>query len=240
MRIRSRWLTRFAVRSILFLMRGLFKTCRKEYYAIDPNTNAYEDVGEARHLYCIWHDQIVMVLFSGQPQRAAGLVSKHQDGGYVADVMELRGIKPVRGSTKRGGAEALRQLIGLVKNHHVTITPDGPRGPRREIKPGIVFLASHSGRKIVPTAFYCRKFWAIKGNWTDMMIPKPFTRIVALGGQPLEVPANLSREGLAEYLEKLQARMEDCEQKAIRIIQGESFEQVMADEKPETPVRIAA
>ncbi|MCA9069280.1 MAG: DUF374 domain-containing protein, partial [Planctomycetaceae bacterium] len=181
-RIRSRWLTRFAVRCILFCMRGLYGTCRKEYYSIEPNTNAYEDLGENRHLYCIWHDQIVMVLFSGRPLKSAGLVSKHQDGGYVADVMELRGIKPVRGSTKRGGAEALRQFMEMIQNHHVTITPDGPRGPRREIKPGIVFIASQSGRKIVPTAFYCEKFWSIKGNWTDMMIPKPFTRIVVLGG----------------------------------------------------------
>lgn len=239
MRIRSRRLTQVAAWGIVFFMRVLYATCRKSYYAVDPRTNAYEDVGSARHLYCIWHDQILMVLFSGRPQRAAGLVSKHQDGSYVADVMRMRGVKPVRGSTKRGGAEALRQLLETAENLHVTITPDGPRGPRHEIKPGIVFLASHAGRKIVPTAFYCKRFWSIKGNWTDMMLPKPFTRIVVVGGRPLEVPPQLSREGLAEYLQKLKTLMEDCEQKAKRLIQGESPEQVLAEE-PATSTRIAA
>jgi lysophospholipid acyltransferase (LPLAT)-like uncharacterized protein len=217
----------------------LYATCRKSYYAVDSSTNAYEDVGEARHLYCIWHDQILMVLFTNRPLRAAGLVSKHQDGSYVADVMQLRGIKPVRGSTKRGGAEALKQLLETARDHHITITPDGPRGPRHELKPGIVFLASHSGRKIVPTAFTCRRSWSIKGNWTDMLLPKPFTRITVVGGQPLEVPENLSREGLAEYLGKLTALMQDCEQKAKRLSQGESPEQVFAEE-PRTTARIAA
>jgi hypothetical protein len=224
---------------VVLLMKALYATCRKSYYSADPETNAYKDLGEARHLYCVWHDQIVMVLFSGRPKRAAGLVSKHQDGSYVADVMRMRGIKPVRGSTKRGGAEALRQLLETAKDHHITITPDGPRGPRHEIKPGIVFLASQTGRKIVPTAFYCKRSWAIKGSWTDMLLPKPFTRIIALGGTPLEVPPNLSREELAEYLGKLEALMQDCEQKAQRLMNGESADVVLA-EKFVSSRRIAA
>ena len=239
MRIRSRRLTKAAAWLIVAVMRLLFWTCRKSHYAVDPETNAYEEPGEARHLFCIWHDQIIAVLFSGRPSRSAGLVSKHQDGSYVADVMRMCRVKPVRGSTKRGGAEALRQLVEAAKDHHVVITPDGPRGPRHEVKPGIVFLASHTGRKIVPTAFYCKRFWSIQGNWTDMMIPKPFTRIVALAGKPLEVPPNLSREGIAEYVKKLEALMEDCEQKAKRLIAGERTEVVLAEE-PAQEVRRAA
>ncbi len=238
MRIRSRWLTRAAARLIIVLMRLVFWTCCKRYFPAEPGTNAYEDVGDDRHLYCVWHDQIVMILFSGKPQRAAGLVSKHQDGSYVADVMRMLNVKPVRGSTKRGGAEALKQLLEAAKDHHITITPDGPRGPRHEIKPGIVFLASHTGRKIVPTAFACRSYWSIKGNWTDMMIPKPFTTIIAFGGQPLDVPPNLSREGIAEYAAKLEAIMHQCEQHAQRLLGGESLEDVLAED--ETPARIAA
>ncbi len=238
MRIRSRFLTKMAAWGIVVLMRMLYATCRKSYSAYDPGTNAYGDVGDARHLYCVWHDQILMILFGGKQPKAAGLVSKHQDGSYVADVMRLCGVKPVRGSTKRGGAEALRQLMEAAQDHHIAITPDGPRGPRHEIKPGIVFLASHSGRKIVPTAFTCRRYWSIKGNWTDMMIPKPFTRIFAFGGKPLEVPPHLSREGLAEYLQKLQALMDDCEKNAQRLMNGETLEQILAEE-PETSRRAA-
>lgn len=240
MRIRSRWLTKAAVWCILFLMRMLFATCRKRFYETEPGTNAYIDLGDVHHLYSIWHDQIVMVLFSGKPLKSAGLVSKHQDGGYVADVMRMRGIKPVRGSTKRGGAEALRQLLESIRKTHVTITPDGPRGPRREIKPGIVFLASHSGRKIVPTAFCSKRFWSIRGNWTDMMIPRPFTTIAVLSGKPLEVPPDLDREGIQEYVELLEARMRECEDQVRRLLNGEPFEQVVNNDGESVGNRIAA
>lgn len=239
MRIRSRRLTQLAAWCVVLFMRLLFATCRKRYYCVEPNANPYEDVGAARHLYSIWHDQIVMVLFSGNPSHSAGLVSKHQDGSYVADVMRMRGVLPVRGSTKRGGAEALRQMMETAKDYHITITPDGPRGPRHEIKPGIVFLASHTGRKIIPTAFTCKSYWSIKGNWTDMMIPKPFTKIIALGGEPLEVPPDLSREQMDEYLAKLKALMDDCEQKARRLANGEPAETVFAEEHAEAKRRAA-
>ena len=212
-------------------MRMLFATCRTRFYETEPGTNAYQDLGDLHQLYCIWHDQIVMVLFSGRPLKSAGLVSKHQDGGYVADVMRFRGIKPVRGSTKRGGAEALRQLLESIGETHVTITPDGPRGPRRQIKPGIVFLASHSGRKIIPTAFACKRYWSIKGNWTDMMIPKPFTEITVLGGRPLEVPPDLDRAGIQRYAELLEARMRECEEQVQRLVKGQSFKEVVLPEK---------
>ncbi len=238
MRIRSRWLTIAAARVIIVFMRLVFWTCRIKVYAALPGTNAYEDVGDDRHFYSVWHDQIVMILFSGKPKRVAGLVSKHQDGSYVADVMRMLDVKPVRGSTKRGGAEALKQLLDAAEDYHITITPDGPRGPRHQIKPGIVFLASHTGRKIVPTAFACRSDWSIQGNWTDMMIPRPFTTIVAFGGHPLEVPPNLTREGIDEYAAKLEILMSQCEQKAQRLLNGETLERVLAEK--EAPNRIAA
>ena len=240
-RIRSRWLTKVAVWCILLGLRMLYATCRRKYVAIEPDTNAYNDLGTTRHLYCVWHDQIAMVLFTGRPKNSAGLVSKHQDGTYVADVMRMRGIVPVRGSTNRGAAKALRQLMDAIKNYHVTITPDGPRGPRHELKPGIVFLASQSGRRIAPTAFACRRSWSIKGSWTDMMLPKPFTRVYAFVGTSLEVPANASREELIEYQAKLQLLMEDCERKVQRLAAGESIESILSEsEEPVEQLKRAA
>lgn len=221
MRIRSRFLTKLAARAAVALCRLLFATCRKKVVLETPGISPYMDTGDRRFLYCVWHDQIVMTVFTGRPKNMAGLVSRHQDGAYLADAMALLGIEPVRGSTSRGGVRALRQLIETTSNRHVAITPDGPRGPRREARSGIVFLASQTGRCIVPTAHACRRSWTIQGSWTDMMLPRPFTRILALGGRPLEVPPNLTRDGLEHYTSLLESEMARLEAKVERLIAGE-------------------
>ncbi|MCA9117811.1 MAG: DUF374 domain-containing protein, partial [Planctomycetaceae bacterium] len=119
MKIRSRWLTLAAARGIVSLMRLLFWTCRCDVVAEADQSNPYEETGESRYLYSIWHDQIIMTLFTGRPKKMAGLVSRHQDGSYVADTMSLAGIQPVRGSTSRGGAQALRELMHAASEYHI-------------------------------------------------------------------------------------------------------------------------
>ncbi|MEX2287308.1 MAG: DUF374 domain-containing protein, partial [Planctomycetaceae bacterium] len=140
-----------------------------------------------------------------------------------SDAMEILGITPVRGSTNRGGVRAMRELIERTTHLHVAITPDGPRGPRHEMKMGIVFLASHAERSIVPTAYTCRSCWKIRGKWSDMMIPKPFTTIYIRAGAPMKVPFKLEREDLEHYRLMLQAEMERLETEAEALARGEQL-----------------
>ena len=164
MKIRSRLLTRLLALAAVLLCRLLFLTCRKRWQVEAPDINPYSDTGGRRNLYCVWHDQILTTVFFRRPQRVAALVSRHQDGSYLADAMQFVGITPVRGSSSRGGAQAMRQMLDAARELHVVITPDGPRGPRRQVKDGIVFLASHSGRPIVPTATVCRRGWRVRAR----------------------------------------------------------------------------
>jgi hypothetical protein len=207
-KIRSRLLTKVIVFVGVALVRALFKTCRLRAEPEVPGVNPYETTGENRYLYCVWHDQIVLTVFSGRPKNMAGLVSGHQDGSYLADAMKLVGIAAVRGSSKRGGSRAMGELLQRVRKYHVAITPDGPRGPRRKLKAGIVFLASHSGRGIIPSVYACRRGWRIQGSWTDMLMPWPFTTIYATGGPPFVVPPNLDRDELDQYVERLEREMD--------------------------------
>jgi lysophospholipid acyltransferase (LPLAT)-like uncharacterized protein len=227
LKIRSPLLNKLAIWFGVRLVKLLYWTCRKEIVGDAPNLSSYESTGDKRYLYCVWHDQIVMTLFTGRPQNMSGLVSRHQDGGYVADVMQALDIRPVRGSTKRGGSEAMRELMDAAADLHVAITPDGPRGPRHVPKTGIVFLASHSGRGIVPVAYSCRRCWKIEGSWTDMMIPKPFTTIYARGGVPIYVPPNLKRNELDQYTASLQSEMDRLEADAERLARGEALPEVV-------------
>jgi len=223
-KIRSRFLTQLFAVVAVGLVRLLFKTCRVRTMPEDPDSNCYGSTGDRRYLYCIWHDQIMMTVFTGRPQKMAGLVSAHQDGSYLAESMKLVGITPVRGSSKRGGSRAMRELLERVRDYHVAITPDGPRGPRHKIKTGIIYLASRSGRGIIPAAHSCRHAWHIRGNWTDMMIPWPFTVLYARGGPPFFVPAGLERDELEEYARRLEAEMERLEALVAKAARGEDVD----------------
>jgi hypothetical protein len=210
-KIQSRLLTKVIAVLTVGLTRLLFRTCRVRIFLEEPGICPYAETGSRRYLYCVWHDQIMMTVFCGRPKAMAGLVSGHRDGSYLAEAMRLLGIAAIRGSSKRGGSRAMGELLHRVRNFHVAITPDGPRGPRRKIKTGIVFLASHSGRVIIPTAHLCRRAWHIRGNWTDMMFPRPFTKIYACGGRRFPVPAGLDRHELERYAERLEAEMQRLE-----------------------------
>jgi len=221
MKIRSRFLTRliawFAVRTF----RLLCLTCRKVVYTEKPNINPYEGTGENRYLYSIWHDQIVMTLFTHRPREMSGLVSRHRDGIYVTAAMDYQGIEPVRGSSGKGGVHALRALLDKVHERHVAITPDGPRGPRRKAKAGIVYLAARTGRKIVPVAYTCKRLWLLRGSWTELMVPKPFTTIYYTSLEPMAVPADLDRAGVEEHVWRLQEEMQRAEDLVHRLAAGE-------------------
>ncbi|MGE3314938.1 MAG: lysophospholipid acyltransferase family protein [Planctomycetaceae bacterium] len=222
MRIRSRLLTKLMAFAAVVLIRTLFATCRLTE-KMRPGTCAYRPTGERRFLFSVWHDQLIMTIFSDRPKQMAGLVSSHQDGSYLADAMQMVNIRPVRGSTNRGGDRALREMLDAARDWHIAITPDGPRGPRRKAKVGIVFLASKSGRPIVPAVHTCKRYWKIQGSWTDMMLPMPFSPILLIGGEPMYIPKDLDRGGLEHYAQLLEKEMERLEQVAERWRMGESI-----------------
>ncbi|MCA8998388.1 MAG: lysophospholipid acyltransferase family protein [Planctomycetaceae bacterium] len=220
MKIRNRTLIRSLARLVAFGSRCLFITCRKNIIEDAPRVSPYTPHDES-YLYCVWHDNMLGALFSGRTVKMAALTSRHADGEYVAEVMEAVGIQPFRGSSNHGGATAVRQLMDAAQSYDITITSDGPRGPRRVIKPGIVFLASQSGRKIIPVAFAAKRAWKPQGKWTDLVVPKPFTTCHAIGGAPMEVPPNLSRDQLGPYVEELQRRMDELQLRADRLAGSE-------------------
>lgn len=149
-------------------------------------------------------------MFAGrhQPNKSVALVSKHQDGSFLGQGLKMLGIGLVRGSSSRAGAAAMREMLSIPANKHFVLTPDGPRGPRRRTKLGIVFLASRSGRAIVPSAFAAVKCWRLPGTWTDLEIPKPFTTVYAMTGKPILVPPDATREALLAIEAVVQSEMD--------------------------------
>lgn len=204
MRIRGKvvdWLIgAFAV----LVFRSLFLTLRLRFQTA-ATTNPYTIEGSERFIYCVWHDQLLVPIFGGKHRYTAALVSQNQDGSFVAAGLRSAGILPIRGSSSRGGAQAMRQLIREAEGKHIVMTPDGPRGPRRELSAGVVFLASHAGRAIVPTAFTCERGWRFGTGWTDLLVPKPFSIVYLLTGEPIHIAPDVT--DLRAEVARVQAAM---------------------------------
>ncbi len=144
------------------------------------------------------------------------LISRHRDGRMIADVMRRWDIQSVDGSSAdrrrpdKGGTAALRRLLGLLGEHKVVcLTPDGPRGPRRVMRPGAAHLAAYSGVSVVPIAATCRPARRI-GSWDRMMLPLPFSRGSILCGAPISVSRQDKQAAAATIGDALDALDRRC------------------------------
>lgn len=221
MKIRSRALNLVLSWTATLLLRLLFLTVRIRHIHVAPDGTPYRrPQGSVRYTFSMWHDQIVMAVFSQRTWNLAGLISQHRDGGYLADSVRLAGIQPVRGSTSRGGMEAVREILSL-PDLHLAMTPDGPRGPRRQMKDGILFIASRSERPLVPAGMATGNAWHVRGSWTDLTIPKPFSTAVMIAGTPVVVPQDLERDQMPAWSAALTAEMQRLDHIAERILSGD-------------------
>jgi lysophospholipid acyltransferase (LPLAT)-like uncharacterized protein len=208
------WLLAAAVYS---LCRVLFCTLRIRYIAENPNSNPFDRACTEGFIYCVWHDAIAFPMFAGRHVRTAALVSKNLDGSHLARGLRMLRIKLVRGSSSRGGSGAVREILQLPSSTHLVVTPDGPRGPRRKTKPGMVFIAAHSGKSIIPTAFSAVRSWKIPGSWTSLSIPKPFTTVYALSGPPIAIGSDATPEQMALVEVEVQQAMDRLNDRADQL-----------------------
>ncbi len=150
-----------------------------------------------------WHGRLLMIPFVYPGKRMHVLIGSHRDGQLIADVMDCFGFGLVRGSSSRGGREAYREMLQLLKeDNDVAITPDGPRGPAEQLKPGIAHVARMSGRAVVPVVFSASPCLRCT-SWDRFLIPYPFSRGVFVIGEPLRF-----QEG--EDMESFRSRIENA------------------------------
>lgn len=149
-------------------------------------------------LYVFWHEYIPFPIYLRSHCNIAILLSQHRDAELLAHATSLLGFDFVRGSSTRGGAAAIRELLKKSQGMHLAITPDGPRGPRRELAPGAVFLASKLGLPLVPMGFGYDRPWRLN-SWDKFAFPRPFSRARAVIGGDIHVPEDLDRQGIEHY-----------------------------------------
>lgn len=186
---------------------------RVAYY--DPNIDpAYPNDGK-RRIYIFWHEYIQYFIYLRKHCHLAMLLSKHSDADILEDVAHMLGFGGVRGSTNRGGVQALREMMHKEEseNFHLTITPDGPRGPRRVLAPGCIYLASKLQIPLVAMGVgYDRPFRF--NSWDRYAVPRLGSRVRCIPSGDIMIPANLDKEGIEYYRQKVETIMNSLSDEA--------------------------
>lgn len=139
-------------------------------------------------IFVLWHGRLLPATYLHRRQGIVALISQSEDGEYIARVVEQWGYFTVRGSSTRGGSEALRELVRHARaGRSLSLTPDGPRGPRQKMKAGALVAAQMTGLPLVPVAAGTDRAWWFEG-WDRFLVPRPFARIRVAYGEPHEVP----------------------------------------------------
>jgi len=162
-------------------------------------------------IMAMWHGRILPPLPYHARRDWRVLVSRSGDGDITSNVLERFGYRLVRGSSTRGGARALREMLHTLKDGSVlVVTPDGPRGPRHAINPGLVWIARATGYAVIPCGVACDRAWRTK-TWDRFTIPKPGAHLVFVYGAPILIGRETSSKEMDAVGEKIRAMMIDAE-----------------------------
>lgn len=158
-------------------------------------------------ILCFWHGRLLMMPYCWNRRAAIHmLISQHRDGLIIARTVGHFGIRTIAGSSKRGGAGALRAMLkALQAGECVGITPDGPRGPRMRASEGIVSVARLAGVPIVPATFAVDRRHVL-GSWDRFVVAWPFARGVLAWGELITVP----RDADGPAIEAARAQVEEA------------------------------
>jgi lysophospholipid acyltransferase (LPLAT)-like uncharacterized protein len=206
---KAKWRQRFVAAVIYFSIRALAATIR---FRLDDPSIFLNGAPKEKIIFAIWHNRLALsailyrkyILKFAPERRMAGMVSASRDGGLLAQLLELFGIEPVRGSSSRRGPQALREMISFgERGYDLAITPDGPRGPCYAVHEGVISTAQLTGLPIVPASYHLN--WKIRlKSWDRFQIPLPFARCEIVVGKIMRVPREISdadREKLRQELE---------------------------------------
>lgn len=194
----------FGKRLIVFIaynyIRLVWATSRVERVC-PPDAEAFFTEGRP-FVLAFWHSRILLMpyLWAGTERKIYMLISQHNDGELIARAVRPFGVEWVPGSSRRGGKEALYAMIRLLRGGEtIGITPDGPKGPRQRVKPGIIHVAKLGRVPIIPATYAVKRRW-VAGSWDKFVIARPFNRIYLTVGQPLDV-TDLTVEAASVALE---------------------------------------
>ncbi len=208
-------------RLLMWLIGWLYRLLSGPFFRMMPVTTINQDIFDrlnAQHRKGIavpWHCSVLYGLWVTRKLGVAVMASRSNAGSVAAAIVRRLGGIPVRGGSRDGGTTALEQIVHHVNNGHWgLIVGDAPRGPIYVLKIGPILAAQRTGRPIIPVSFAARRKWVLK-TWDRTILPKPFSRVVWIWGDPFYVPPDLDRDGLEAKRLELEAILRKNQERAL-------------------------
>ncbi len=184
------------------------------------NADKVEQQGQAMlpFIACFWHGRMIQIPTLWRWNMPLHLLaSAHRDGRLVLQMVRHFGIQPIVGSSSRGGTQAMRTMVQTIRGGGcIAVAPDGPRGPRMRVAPGVIALAKLTAVPIFPVTF-STAYGRVLATWDRFFLPFPFGRGVVVYGDPVTVPADADEAALEAARATLETRLNDMTAEADRL-----------------------
>ena len=218
------WLYRVAVVVAWWTIRLIWKSCRIE--PVVGREAAAQAVRDHKSLIPVyWHQHMLFGAHALLALRSEGLkvgflISPSVDGTAPAMLVEKIGGVVIRGSSTHTGARALRDYYETIVKQQISpaITPDGPRGPVHDFKPGAVMLAQITGKPILPLAVAASRAYTFK-TWDRFELPLPFSRVAIVFGAPVKIARTSDADALAKLQQQMAERLQSLRVEAEIMLQ---------------------
>ena len=177
------------------------------------NREKAETMNKSPVILAAWHQNTVLSMMGHGKQDFCVMISRSFDGDIIAGITESFHMKTARGSSSRGGANAYLEMVEHVKSGGgAAFTVDGPRGPLKKVKPGVIKLAQQTGAQILPMAALADRYWSLHKSWDKFRIPKPFSKVKLIYGTPIKVPPDVT--DFTPYMDKLENILKELDREA--------------------------
>ena len=192
-----------------YITKLVSRSIRWEYFEQSKKSKIYNS--RHKYIFCCWHNR----LFLGPhllPRNKVinALQSSHSDGMITSLAFQYLGMNVILGSSKKGGMQAFRKMVKRLQlGESIAITPDGPKGPKENVKEGIIKLAQITNTPIIPLVWVTRKSKIIN-SWDNFVLPYPFSKGIYSFGKPIHIEKEinitefeLARQNLENEIKKL-------------------------------------
>ena len=206
---------------IYFIFRSLNATYRFEHLQLEKFEQAKSLTKNKTYFFGSWHQHVFSCFCACLGRSHLSMTSRSKDGEMVAFLLSKMNFIPVRGSSSRGGKEVMNETIKQLKKddniYPAAITIDGPRGPAKVPKMGIIEIARQAQQPIIPYSAIPKKYWQFN-SWDKFRLPMPFTKIFVIYGDPIMVDPDLNKDDYQEVSEKITNELEKLEKIAVATI----------------------